>query len=146
MLSAVADSRPPRMTMAIGVCSSLPCSPPPSASGMSASPAVRAVMRIGDSRSRDPRTTASRKGTSSSNRLPVMRHQENAVARRDPEERHEAHLSYRISDTSRRITWRLERAHEERAGGVFGVKGSFLFTPLRGLPRFKALLRKMNLG
>jgi hypothetical protein len=39
----------------------------------------------------------------------------------------------------------LERAYEERAGALFGVKGSFLFTPLREHPRFKALLRKMNL-
>jgi hypothetical protein len=40
----------------------------------------------------------------------------------------------------------LERAYEERAGGVFGIKGSFLFARLRGHPRFKALLRKMNLA
>ena len=40
----------------------------------------------------------------------------------------------------------LEQAYEERAGGVYGIKGSFLFTTLRSHPRFKALLRKMNLG
>jgi serine/threonine-protein kinase len=40
----------------------------------------------------------------------------------------------------------LESAYRERAGAVFGIKGSFLFTPLRGHPRFKALLKKMNLG
>ena len=39
----------------------------------------------------------------------------------------------------------LERAYEEKAGMVYGVKGSFLFTPLRGHPRFRALLGKMNL-
>jgi tetratricopeptide (TPR) repeat protein len=39
----------------------------------------------------------------------------------------------------------LERAYEERAGSVYGIKGSFLFTPLRGHPRFVALLAKMNL-
>ncbi|HTS88921.1 MAG TPA: protein kinase [Gemmatimonadales bacterium] len=39
----------------------------------------------------------------------------------------------------------LEKAYQERAGSVFGVKGSFLFVPLRTHPRFKALLRKMNL-
>ncbi len=39
----------------------------------------------------------------------------------------------------------LERAYEERAGGIYGIKGSFLFTTLKSHPRFKALLRKMNL-
>ncbi|HET6795661.1 MAG TPA: protein kinase [Gemmatimonadales bacterium] len=39
----------------------------------------------------------------------------------------------------------LERAFEERAGGIFGIKGSFLFRSLRGHPRFQAMLRKMNL-
>jgi serine/threonine-protein kinase len=39
----------------------------------------------------------------------------------------------------------LERAYEERAGSVYGIKGSFLFTSLHSHPRFKALLRKMNL-
>ncbi|MFL5505444.1 MAG: protein kinase domain-containing protein [Gemmatimonadales bacterium] len=39
----------------------------------------------------------------------------------------------------------LERAYEERSGAVFGIKGSFLFVPLRGHPRFRALLRKMHL-
>jgi hypothetical protein len=40
----------------------------------------------------------------------------------------------------------LERAYEERAGAVFGVKGSFLFTSLRSHPRVQALIRKMNLA
>jgi hypothetical protein len=40
----------------------------------------------------------------------------------------------------------LERAYAERAGSVFGIKGSFLFTSLRSHPRFKALLAKMNLA
>jgi eukaryotic-like serine/threonine-protein kinase len=40
----------------------------------------------------------------------------------------------------------LERAYDERAGSVYGVKGSFLFTSLHSHPRFKALLRKMNLA
>ncbi len=40
----------------------------------------------------------------------------------------------------------LERAYQERAGSLYGVKGSFLFTTLRSHPRFQALLRKMNLA
>jgi tetratricopeptide (TPR) repeat protein len=40
----------------------------------------------------------------------------------------------------------LERAYEERAGSVYGIKGSFLFTPLRDHPRFRELLAKMNLA
>ena len=43
------------------------------------------------------------------------------------------------------IDW-LVRAYEERAGGVYGIKGSFLFASLRSHPRFEALLKKMNLG
>ena len=39
----------------------------------------------------------------------------------------------------------LEEAVEERAGGAYGIKGSFLFTPLRPHPRFRALLRRINL-
>jgi serine/threonine-protein kinase len=40
----------------------------------------------------------------------------------------------------------LERAFEQRAGAVYGIKGSFLFAPLRSHPRFVALLRRMHLA
>jgi serine/threonine-protein kinase len=40
----------------------------------------------------------------------------------------------------------LERACEERASGIYGIRGSFLFTSLRSHPRFAALLEKMNLA
>jgi serine/threonine protein kinase/tetratricopeptide (TPR) repeat protein len=40
----------------------------------------------------------------------------------------------------------LEQAFEQRAGAVYGIKGSFLFAPLRGHPRFVALLRRMHLA
>jgi len=39
----------------------------------------------------------------------------------------------------------LEKAYEQRAGAVYGIKGSFLFAPLRSHPRFEALLRRMHL-
>ena len=40
----------------------------------------------------------------------------------------------------------LERAYTERAGSVYGIKGSFLFTSLRSHPRFKALLAQDEPG
>ena len=39
----------------------------------------------------------------------------------------------------------LEKAYEQRAGAIYGIKGSFLFQNLHGHPRFQALLKKMNL-
>jgi len=57
---------------------------------------------------------------------------------------HMAYVHTGLGEQERAMDW-LERAYEERAGAVFGVKGSFLFTTLRSHPRFKALLRKMNL-
>jgi serine/threonine-protein kinase len=58
------------------------------------------------------------------------------------------HLAYvytGLGEKDTAIDW-LERAYEERAGGVYGIKGSFLFTTLRSHPRFTALLTKMNLA
>jgi len=40
----------------------------------------------------------------------------------------------------------LEQAYEQRSPAIASVKGSFLFSDLRGHPRFVALLRKMNLA
>jgi len=40
----------------------------------------------------------------------------------------------------------LERAVAEHGGAAYGIKGSFLLAPLQSHPRFRALLRKMNLG
>jgi serine/threonine-protein kinase len=39
----------------------------------------------------------------------------------------------------------LEQAFERKAGAVYGIKGSFLFVPLRSHPRFQALLERMHL-
>ncbi len=40
----------------------------------------------------------------------------------------------------------LEQAFEQHAGAVYGIRGSFLFAPLRSHPRFVALLRRMHLA
>ena len=40
----------------------------------------------------------------------------------------------------------LAQAIDQRAGGVYGIKGSFLFTTLRSHPRFASLLKRMNLS
>jgi tetratricopeptide (TPR) repeat protein len=40
----------------------------------------------------------------------------------------------------------LERAARERSGAVYGIAGSFLFTPLHGHPGFRALLERMAGG
>ena len=40
----------------------------------------------------------------------------------------------------------LERAVAERAGPAYSIKGSFLLAPLRGHPRFRALLERMKLA
>jgi len=58
---------------------------------------------------------------------------------------HMAYIHTGLGDHETAIGF-LERAYEERAGSVYGIKGSFLFTPLRGHPRFVALLAKMNLA
>ena len=49
-----------------------------------------------------------------------------------------------VDIVSRRRGW-LERGYEDRGGAVYRTQGSFLFASLRAHPRFKALLRKMNL-
>jgi serine/threonine-protein kinase len=58
---------------------------------------------------------------------------------------HMAYVYTGLGESDRAIAF-LERAYEERAGSVYGIKGSFLFTSLHSHPRFRALLEKMNLG
>jgi serine/threonine-protein kinase len=58
---------------------------------------------------------------------------------------HMAYVHTGLEDYERAIDC-LECAYQERASGLYGIKGSFLFAPLRGHPRFKALLRTMNLA
>ena len=58
---------------------------------------------------------------------------------------HLAYVYVGLGEQDTAIDW-LERAYVERAGAVYGIKGSFLFTALRSHPRFTALLKKMNLA
>jgi eukaryotic-like serine/threonine-protein kinase len=58
------------------------------------------------------------------------------------------HLAYvytGLGEYDRAMDW-LEKAYEQRAGAISGIKSSFLFAPLRSHPRFIALLRKMHLA
>jgi serine/threonine-protein kinase len=57
---------------------------------------------------------------------------------------HIAYVHTGLGEHDRAMDW-LEKAHAERAGAVYGIKGSFLFAPLRSHPRFVALLAQMNL-
>jgi TolB-like protein/Flp pilus assembly protein TadD len=75
----------------------------------------------------------------------VLRRLEELSRRRYVSPYHMAYIHTGLGEYDRAMDW-LERAYEERAGGVFGVKGSFLFAPLRSHPRFQALLGKMNLN
>ncbi len=75
----------------------------------------------------------------------VLRQLEELSRRRYVSPYHMAYVYTGLGEHDRAMDW-LERAYEERAGGVFGIKGSFLFSSLRRHPRFQALLRKMNLG
>jgi tetratricopeptide (TPR) repeat protein len=74
----------------------------------------------------------------------VLRRLEEMSTQRYVSPYHMAYIYTGLGEQERALDF-LERAYEERAGALFGVKGSFLFTPLREHPRFKALLRKMNL-
>ncbi len=58
---------------------------------------------------------------------------------------HMAYIYTGLGEADRAVE-ALERAYEERAGGVYGIKGSFLFTTLHSHPGFQALLRRMNLA
>ncbi len=57
---------------------------------------------------------------------------------------HLAHVHLGLGDQEAALD-SLERAFEQRSGGVYGIKGSYLFAGLRDHPRFQALLRRMNL-
>lgn len=58
---------------------------------------------------------------------------------------HLAYVHTGLGDRERAIEL-LEQAYREHAGGIYGVKGSFLFASLRSHPRMQRLLRAMNLA
>jgi adenylate cyclase len=58
---------------------------------------------------------------------------------------HLAYVHTGLGEHDAAIDW-LEKAYEDRAGAIYGIKGSFLFKDLRPHPRFQALLAKMNLA
>jgi len=58
---------------------------------------------------------------------------------------HFAYVHAGLGEQDQAIDW-LERAFEQRAGAVYGIKGSFLFASLKSHPRFVALLKRMNLA
>jgi len=74
----------------------------------------------------------------------VLRQLEELSRQRYVSPYHLAYVYTGLGEQDTAIDW-LERAYQERAGAVYGVKGSFLFTTLRSHPRFTALLKRMNL-
>ena len=58
---------------------------------------------------------------------------------------HFAYVYAGLGQDDKAIDW-LERAVKERAGPVFGLKGSFLFSSLHAHPRFRAILRELHLA
>jgi serine/threonine-protein kinase len=75
----------------------------------------------------------------------MLRHLEQLSRERYVSPYHMAYIYTGLGELDRAMDF-VERAYEERAGSVFGIKGSFLFTTLHSHPRFQALLRKMNLA
>ena len=56
-----------------------------------------------------------------------------------------AYVHTGLGDADRAMDY-LERAVAERAGPAYSIQGSFLLAPLRGHPRFRALLQRMHLA
>ena len=75
----------------------------------------------------------------------VLRQLEELSRRRFVSPYHMALVYTGLGEQETAVDW-LERAYEGRSGPAYSVKGSFLFTTLRGHPRFTALLKKMNLA
>jgi tetratricopeptide (TPR) repeat protein len=57
---------------------------------------------------------------------------------------HFAYVHTGLGEAERALDY-LERAVQDRTGPAYGIKGSFLFAPLRPHPRFRKLLEQLNL-
>lgn len=69
IFSIVEVNKPPNITLAIGLWISFPGKSPAIASGISAKPAVSAVIKMGESRSTEPSMTVSYRGLPSSSKV-----------------------------------------------------------------------------
>ncbi len=58
---------------------------------------------------------------------------------------HMAYVLTGLGEHDEAVAW-LERAFQTRAGAIYGIKGSFLFAPLREHPGFLSILKRMNLS
>jgi tetratricopeptide (TPR) repeat protein len=77
--------------------------------------------------------------------LEILRRLEELSRERYVSPYHMAYVYAGLGEDEQAMAW-LEQAYAEGAGGIWGIKGSFLFTTLRSHPRFQALLKKMNLA
>jgi tetratricopeptide (TPR) repeat protein len=74
----------------------------------------------------------------------VVRQLEELARERYVSPYHMAYVYTGLGDNDRAVEC-LEQAYQARAGAIYGIKGSFLFTTLHAHPGFTALLRRMNL-
>lgn len=74
----------------------------------------------------------------------VLRRLEELSRQRYVSPYHMAYIFTGLGEHDRAVN-ALERSYDQRAGAVYGIKGSFLFRALRSHPGFIALLRRMNL-
>ena len=74
----------------------------------------------------------------------VLRELEEVGQRKYVPPYHKAYVYTGLGEHDRALD-ALEQSFDERAGAIYGIKGSFLLEPLQGHPRFRSLLRKLNL-
>ncbi len=75
----------------------------------------------------------------------VLRRLEELARPGEPSPYHLAYVYTGLGDSERAMD-QLELAQARGSGVIYGIRGSFLFAPLRGTPRFQALLARIGLG